>query len=249
MEGISMKTINLTISCAVFAAVLSAGVWAKADTVTLDFTNASPSATVSTNMLPGVAGALNWKVTAVANSSGNNPFVVNQSISTFCIDAKHRLVDPDKYTIAYSPTLINSDNANVLTHFWATNISKVTGSVTAAAFQVAIWEIVYDHDSDSPPPFAYSTGDLSSGVFRIYGPSSVITQADTWLKGSFMSTDVSHWHLVELDANNPICGGQGQVYAYKDNLPNNSVPLPAALPVGLAMMLGMAMVRKISRGS
>ena len=70
------------------------------------------------------------------------------------------------YALESSPYTTRAD---AISEFWARFRSSVTSDLSAAAFQVGLWELAYE-----------GTRDASSGSFRI-GSGSVLTLANQWL--------------------------------------------------------------------
>jgi hypothetical protein len=71
--------------------------------------------------------------------------------------------------------------ANYLREFWALAFGSVTNNVTAAAFQLGVWEIVFE-DLPALPPTGW---DVTVGKFKantgVGDPNAAILQANTWL--------------------------------------------------------------------
>ena len=235
---------------AVAAVVASVGP-AFADSVTLDFTNVNPTANVkvkiNSSTYSGAAGEMNWKVTATTDNAipaQTNPFTVNQQVVTFCIDALHALQDPDTYTVDYQP--FANDSATLLTELYAAHYADIgSNGNNAAAFQIAVWELIYD--APTTGSYTYSNG-LTGGIFKDNGTtSSIINTANSWLSDfQTVGANTTGWTLYELDAGT---SGQSQLYGVHTTGGGGQtgVPLPAAAPAGFALLMGLAGYRKLRR--
>jgi hypothetical protein len=258
--------ITTSLTRAVFAAAAIMATSAFADTVTLDFNHApnpSPAANVNiklvdshgstTSSFNGAAGVMNFTVTGVSGGK-NDPFSKNEQIQTFCIDAASPLADPDTYTINYSPFVDN--NATLLSELYKAHFGDIgTDGNKAAAFQVAIWEIVYDAPNSGTytvPSDPFNTGTFrDNNFFGWWGTSStILNTAQSWLNDFQTKGANSNWVVYELDANSAggCYSGQSQIFAQPGtvtNIPTPPVPLPPALPAGIALLGGTAIVRKL----
>lgn len=105
----------------------------------------------------------------------------------------------------------------------------------ASAFQLGIWEIMSDGNTDTS-----STNFFSAGNFQAANPSDaydkdILQQADSWLGTVFSQSDSqlkaeSTSYTVYALTDSAI---QDQIFAVP-NVGGSPVPLPAALPAGLA---------------
>jgi hypothetical protein len=135
----------------------------------------------------------------------------------------------------------------------------VTSAVGGAAFQLAVWEIEYDAGgANSKPshPGEQLGGDpavdyFGSGYIRASATAgslgaSAISTAASWLNelGNVSALHPPISTAIVLMSPPSLNGGAG----LQDQLGDpNSVPVPAALPLGIAMLVGMAAVRTIRR--
>jgi PEP-CTERM motif len=89
--------------------------------------------------------------------------------------------DPQSYTASL---LGNTNLSRLFTEVGGSAVAN--GSVTSsAAFQIAIWEILFESQSTSPY-------NVSTGNFLASGDSAAVSQANTWLAnlGSFGATTI-----------------------------------------------------------
>lgn len=127
---------------------------------------------------------------------------------TFCIDLKQEvsgeyheyeieLVDnaPQDGGSAWTP--MKFAKADDVEELWHEHFAEVTDATTAAAFQVALWEIIYENASDGPPvnPYDVSAGNL---VMLTGTPDAVIDQANAWL--ATIDDDFEMDPFIELKA-------------------------------------------------
>lgn len=114
----------------------------------------------------------------------------------------------------------------------------IPDSTHSAAFQLAIWEIVYDHGTYNPTPGNPSGLSLASGDFTVTsGSSTTRNLAQGWLDALATFTDT--YHLVFLQSPNH------QDFVTFGRPPRQQVPEPHGLAlVALAMLAAMGVLRK-----
>jgi hypothetical protein len=197
-----------------------------------DASNIKSNGSVTTN-----AGQYNFDVNAVSN--GAEAVITGTQLKTWCIDVEG-ITNPGNYTFnVLDPDFALGDyqvpyfyNAAAIKNFFNGfyNPSLFSGSdVNAAAFQLCIWELAWDT----------TPGNVTSGTFyETSAPVDVVTQANTWLTNfnSHNYSQLGNYSIVQLSYDNV----QDQIFAVP-------VPLPAALPIGAAMLAGMFGVRKLRR--
>jgi len=259
-----MRLRNVGLAAATLAAFgVSA---AKADTVSLYFDTVSPGVGETISANGGVSteaagtGVYNWWVQSITNSSpGTNPFVaapypVGPTQPFFCIDVNAGVNQAvtGTFTVEYAPTpaisngTFSKGNADVLYHFFAKYRNSVVDSTTAAAFQLAMWEIVYDHPGVGNTWTYGGLTELHSGTFQVTGNDTAVNLANTWLSSTFMNSNISSWIVVEVTPLDPR-NNQAQIWGY-----DTSVPVPAAAWTGLSTLAGisvMGFLRKRARSS
>jgi hypothetical protein len=159
-------------------------------TVQVQFLGSSTYSTVS-----GRAGVYKWSGIA------GNPWPLNHNFESFCIDLKQvvntsttqtftlkaleNAPDPDPNP-STSVTGMGVDRANMLRRLWAAHRTDVVSDITATAFQIAIWEIVFERKpnyDDAPDYFdvrsAYGSFYLDTHTANY---SSITYKANLWLQ-------------------------------------------------------------------
>lgn len=169
---------------------LSAAACASAATVLCDFTNVSPGRSGFDYVLNGdhrstTAGVFNFQT----RPGSETPL---GAFKSFCIELKQRVADNVTYTIAPlaggslpgvgvgGPGIdgpMGADKALLISELWARHFADLASGTStqkkdkAAAFQVAVWEIVYDPGTD-----------LRSGHFKSTETTNYANLAEKWLK-------------------------------------------------------------------
>lgn len=106
-----------------------------------------------------------------------------------------------------------------------------TNKVQSTAFQLALWEVIYDDNFD--------LSSNGNGVFRATADSDVLSAAEGWLSTASSWSGPQRWSLTFYDASNPSQQNIGTASA---------IPLPAAgwLLLGGLAALGAAARRRKS---
>ncbi|WP_426371127.1 VPLPA-CTERM sorting domain-containing protein [Aliiroseovarius sp. PTFE2010] len=181
---------------------------AMASTVTLDYLGQDPGARNVFFRIDSVSGGA---------SAGQFKFDVvdrSQELLAWCVDITTRLrTDATEYTV--DTDMFAPDVTGNLDKLFTQHYAAVTDATSSAAFQTAIWEIVYD------------TGnfDLYDGRFTLRSktPDAVETMATSFLA---LGNAVGGYSVSYLDAGVSAGGA-----AYSQNLVSvtlSAVPLPAS---------------------
>jgi len=215
-----------------------------------------------------VIGAYNWTVQSTGGSTGSTTFPTSdQSIYTYCIQ-KTQSFDVGAYTpypdITFSVGSVENSpvggpvvggDAGIITilgaqelqglinSHWAESLTgnvSHTAAVNAAAFQLAVWEIEYDGEtvnelqSHVTNTDYFSTGKIiaSADVSSSTG-AEAIAVANTWLK-DLAAAPVTTAIALNSDTQQDFL---------------TVVPIPAAFPMGFAMLAGIFAVRKLRNRS
>ena len=229
---------------ALIVGATAGGGWAASISLTLDGTQPNPGLNSSIQLTDPVY--YNYAVGALSWNSG--------AVHTFCIDLTHDVYLNHTYTYEEYPLGstqndgVTDDQAKYIQSLVNAHYNDVFGvptapannnpNVNAAAMQLAIWEILNDT----------SNWNVTTGHFACYGTAKdgdvAVTEANLWLTGLQKATTITTVELISATQN------QNQMIAVTSdggNHTDQTVPVPAALPVGAAMLAGMAVVRKIRR--
>ncbi len=205
------------------AAALICSTAAHADIVEAQFDSVTPSQAVSYSLNGGASysnttgGMFNWTRLGgdYAGMGAQGNFI------TFCIELSQHISYGGQYTYdvidldeAPRPGVgMGTENADLLSELFGRHYDAGFNNTDAAAFQVAVWEIVTDGDLS-----------LADGDFRVQDTGSFVDQAQTWLT----SLDGTGPQMDLKAMSNP--NAQDQVFV---------VPAPGALVLmagGLGLM-------------
>ncbi len=238
--------------CMVLLGGLLAGGIARGDTVTFGdlsatFKTVNPSSTVSISTNGGLnwssptAGAMNWVRTGGSYAGLGGAYTSGTEFVSFCVE----LTQYVNYNGSYTYTVVEvggvpspggsgvgngmgTSKADQLRELWTIARDQVQDSLTAAAFQLAIWEVVYDDDTS-----------LSTGSF----------QAKKRNTGDLIPATAQNW-LSQIDGTHELAnifgmrnsGTQDQVF-FQPPPPSprtEAVPLPGAAWCGGLLLGGLA---------
>ena len=232
-----MKIVTTFAAAAVAACMFAAPSLASA--LTLQFDNvfgesvyvSSPSFNSTTS-----AGRFNWTVVAVADNDNPWSFHAGDKIITFCCELQGMGSNPHDYEFAESPKDVpgsmggmGENKAKVLTSlFWNNYATAATGTKQeAAAFQMCVWEIVYETIADINNPSA--SLDVGDGVITIDAvDDETDALANSWLENVYLASQISDGLLG-------LANGQDQLYY---------VPVPAPVALAGVGLLGVIAGRK-----
>lgn len=221
---------------------------AQADSVTATLTGLTPyvfptSYLQGAGNITGGTGAIQWQ------GVSGNPANFQGAFNTFCIDLVQDIYFGSTYTytemsVAAAPqpgaypagTPVNGMGgvkASELNTLFAEQYKNLTTDNALEAFQIAIWNIVYDTDA------SVTTGDGSFYVVSGFDPS-IVTLANNYLVGA---TDLSNQELfagdlVALVGDN---GAQDQIFA-------SDAPAPQTW-LGGGLLLGACWLVRRKRSS
>lgn len=234
---------------------------AQAGTIDVQFIGASPSASfryeLDGNNRSTTAGVMNWRRTGGTHIG--NPALGD--FEAFCIeitqyansgtyDAAGLNVAPNPGQFVTNPDPgfgglgMGADKANQITYLWDQYYATArTTSSTAAAFQVAVWELVYDTDFDVTTISGSSTsGFRARQHMGSYDSFVTTTQAYLADVAANWSTYTPSFSLLAMSNDNY----QDQVFFGAD-LPGQTVPVPASAWMGLVTLGGLAVGRKLRK--
>jgi hypothetical protein len=242
LGSVNPKTTNLTVSFTVSGTTTTR---TGANVGEFNWTIDGPSAYPSPTINPG--------------DPGYGQIAPGLAFQSFCIEGTQTVSTGGAYS--YTLSTLTGANAEALTEFWGKNIGSVgSSSINAAAFQLGIWEIMYDYGTDgtknlSGPGInnynyaAVTTSIFTSGNFQVASgfitPTTdpAVSEAITMLHQVTGSYTASGFVLGTLTSGT----NQDQLAAFNPPLGTPAVPLPAALPVGGAMLSLMGVVAGVRR--
>lgn len=213
---------------------------------TATYQNANPALTTSvtlgsTTYSNVLTGQYNW----LRTGGDTGPFMTGNNFSTFCIELTQYITNnPSPTGTSYalqelqyapdpginqgnpgSPSGMGTVRQNMLQQLFDTKLADVTTATKAAAFQVAIWEIVFEAGGVTPNlPLDASAGNLK------VNNSTVATQANTYLAGITGTYTGSTYILRAMSS----LDSQDQVVWWPNPNPGDGNPVPA--PAGLVLL-------------
>jgi hypothetical protein len=170
------------VAAAVFAVLSSAP--SSASPVTLSFDKTTPASPVTVYVngtsVTGTPGPYYWHE---SNPAPGSPYA--NPTTTFCVELTQHISTGNTYS--YTPTTlastpgVSASEATLISQLWGAHFntawesSTFTGSDQSTAFQLALWELVYDSGSNL---------SLSSGNFKVTSASQYAKNiAQSWLNG------------------------------------------------------------------
>jgi hypothetical protein len=240
---------------------------ASADTVQAKFTGIDQTVfTVTvknssgTYNVTGGGGTFHWDgSTAVAGAgAASNAAGFQGLFDSFCIDIKDDVALGNVYqfnlaSLSSAPILgtginadltggMGSDKMNVLEHLFGQHLGNVNSTTAAGAFQLAVWEVVYDalpSNLDAVPSnvsqydvTSFNPGDATKGF--MVGSSSIASQANNFLHDLNLASGPK-LNLAALSSS-----------TYQDQVVVVAAPLPAAAWGGMALF-GLVSGMKLRR--
>jgi hypothetical protein len=217
----------------------------------------------------GGAGQINWVNGSTSNPTNDSNFTPN--FSTYCIDLLQDINFGHQYI--YDTAILASgapqpgaylDKSGLTSpmgavragdiqklydlHFGDTLGTTAASDVNKTAFQLAIWNLIYDVSGVSNVPGQTAPDqfvDSGSGNFFVVSgvSSSVLSTADSWLADVFNLSKIDNhfWNVEALIGEN---GAQDQVYATLTTGGGQGfAPLPPTVFGGFALLGALAIVR------
>ena len=223
------------------------------ETVEVNLSSYNPTASVKVSSeadpdknYSGPAGVFNWSVLG-----GNSDLVVGSTLHAFCIEITQYV----NYTSDFTYTVKNLADAPVpgppdgmgdpkgklITELYDRFYSVVLdgNGEEAAAFQLAIWNIVYDDDHTAANPLGGGNFHVNSG-----SNASATTRANAML-GALTGSFIRTWDLFALSYNNGGNYAQDHVIAFERETTTTGepIPTPAAGLMGLPVLAMLGITR------
>lgn len=166
----------------------------------------------------------------------------------WCFDLDHFFSFNNNYDYTETPMASSTQRTQLAQLFdeayqAATDPLHGANADTSAAFQLAIWNIRYDHDSTVTPPGA--PGNPTNHFWATNpGPSTSTARAlaDTWLQnlGNFSGAG---WTIFNLDSTPDRYGNHHQNFITA-SFTSRDVPEPPALALALVALAGLVLTRR-----
>jgi hypothetical protein len=234
------------------ASLLAAAASSRAASLTM--TDVSPAAAVNV-AFPGIdytpaplVGAIGWTFDRSApENAALAALVPGNSLTTFCIEGHQDVAFQSTNTFSTllsnlatapqdnlgSPYAMGANAATLSKFYDAYFADALTDPAHAAAFQLGVWEIIYDNGTD------LATGTFKASPFAGDTISAAaVIQAQAWLGGLGAVNPTAHYTLYVLS--DPQLQDQ-LVGVPTGGIP--AVPLPAALPMGMSLLAGVGLYR------
>ncbi|MDY3556424.1 Cys-Gln thioester bond-forming surface protein [Gemmata sp. JC717] len=219
--------------------LMAAAPRASAETINLTLNDSGTSVTYKPNGGSSTTvngGPFHWTQSTPLNTN------YATAVTTYCIDLDQTVSKGGTYTytvqtdLKLAPTIGTAAKAAVITELFDRYYNtSLTSAASAAAFQLALWELVYD---------GATSKSLSAG--RIQGSNSLASSMLGSLGGAYSTHDLAGYHLVALVSGTK----QDQIMVVKDSTPPPSaVPAPpgvvlAGIGFG-SLLLGRLRFRKV----
>lgn len=196
---------------------------ASADTVTAKYTSTyAKTVDITSPVNNGNVNTVQFHWTRQDSPGPGVDGTVPTNFTTYCVDLAQHVSANTNYTFdAMSPAVygFTATQTTLLENLWSAYFPSINSADTSAAFQVAIWEIVYD------------TGlSLTSGAFDVNTSGTVRTTAQNWLNAVSATTFVRSGPGINLVVLKSATA--------QDQLTNAPplVPTPATAVIGAAGM-------------
>lgn len=157
----------------------------------------------------------------------------------FCIDLFDGLTDPDKWNVVDLELCPEDEGgpmgvarANYIRELWADNYASVNTNDEAAAFQLAVWEIIYEDYQANGLGITDGDGDFfasQSGSGTLFS-NTVVNLTNSWLGA--------------LNGQGPRASLAGLTSRNQDFVTELIVPAPGAVLLGLTGLVGIGWMRR-----
>jgi len=232
-----MKTrlMRLLVATGIAAMFLAAAPQASAEIMTLQYTGSTGASQISYTLNGSVGsttpGPYSWANNTIPGGGG-------APVSTFCIELTQGIPSGNiDFTVTALSTL-GTTKANAITALYG-NKSGYSDS----AFQLALWELIYDGNYDAGLPLPLATnlfsgstgGTLRSTSSVAAGAQALLTATLNNISGGIanFNTNYAGYSLVALTSNY----SQDQIYLKPNPKPVGAIPAPPAIVLaGLGLL-------------
>lgn len=229
-----MKRLITILAVTCVAAPAMAGLIGSADVREVSVSPGAVLTLYGKNFIGGVgaqAGIYNLEVLNATLPIGNRGFCIEMQYSTSSLKPYDiRTLDDAPRTQGNGPGAdgtMGATKAGMIAALWGQHFAEIgNDNIKAAAFQAAVWEIVYENSGT----LDVSVWDNTENTFKVTGDANVIAQANAWLQGG-TNWNGAKAHLVAVSNRD-----------YQDYV----VPVPAPAAAGLCF-LGLGLVGWVRR--
>jgi hypothetical protein len=237
-----MRNRNWEVLCVVTSSIVAFTQVAKAETITAEIVNVipfSPFATLSLNGTDytGAVGEIVW-----SGAGEGNPSPYGGTFITYCLDLTESIGENTEYPLTVQTDLTQSPKTDPMTTAKVAEMEELFGqhyhSLSTTddfqAFQLAIWNIVYDTDTQV---------DTGEGDFYVVSgiDSNAISEADDWLADAASPSDQAEFSTHQLQSLTGEINVQDQI--------TESTPLPSTAMCGVVLMTCVGLFGWMSRRS
>ncbi|MGD9693029.1 MAG: hypothetical protein AB7G17_09600 [Phycisphaerales bacterium] len=185
------------------------------------------------------AGEIQYKTLTGTNAPG---FSVGQMISTFCMDLSQNVSNGILTLVGLESGPVpgpqmGAERASLLRNLYATSYATAfTNNTAAAAFQLAVWEIINEANLDASQGTRGLAGiDVNGGDFKATNNANARTQANLYLDQAFLAFKDGLTGYNLMAGVSPTA--QDQIFIV-------SVPMPSAAGLGFVGLASLGLRRR-----
>ncbi len=215
------RLFRLVVAALAVAGLLTLSPRASADTISLNLTAGSTSVSYKPNggsVVSVGGGPFHWTQTTPINTN------YASAITTYCIDLTHGITSGTYTTqtnLTLAPTIGTDAKGLAITElFDRYYYNSLTSSANSSAFQLALWELVYDGATSK----SLTAGSIQGDTAQPYTAQAQSMLNSLGSKSSYANHDLAISHLEVLVSSN---GNQDQIMVVPN--PPKGVPAPPAV--------------------